>query len=87
MVSLENGKEIWVFFKYERLSNLCYWCGNLTHDDWDCELWIESGGRLPSKAQQYGAWIKALPFVRSKRSSVSVSGFYKQKVAGPKRPS
>ena len=72
VVSLENGKELWVSFKYERLSNLCYWCGSLTHDDRDCELWIESGGTLQPEAQQYGAWIKALPFVRSKRSSILV---------------
>ena len=82
VVSLENGKEIRAFFKYERLSSLCYWCGNLIHDDRDYEVWIESGGTLPTEAQQYGAWIRALPFVRSKRSSVSVPGFYKQKVAG-----
>ena len=82
VVSLENGKELWVSFKYERLSNLCYWCGSLTHDDRDCELWIESGGTLQPEAQQYGAWIRALPFVRSKRSSILVLGFYKQKDAG-----
>ena len=86
VVSLENGKEIWVSFKYERLSNLCYWCGNLTHDDRDCEVWIESGGTLPSDAQQYGAWIRALPFVRSKRSSVSVPGFYKQTATSSSTP-
>lgn len=72
VVSLENGKELWVSFKYERLSNLCYWCGSLTHDDRDYELWIESGGTLQPEAQQYGAWIRALPFVRSKRSSILV---------------
>ena len=66
VISLENGKEIQISFMYEQLSNLCYWCGSLTHDNRDCELWIESGGTLPSEAQQYGAWIKALPFVRSK---------------------
>ena len=75
VVSLENGKELWVSFKYERLSNLCYWCGSLTHDDRDYELWIESGGTLQPEAQQYGAWIRALPFVRSKRSSILVPSF------------
>ena len=38
VISLENGKELWVSFKCQRLSNLCYWCGSLTHDDRDCEL-------------------------------------------------
>ena len=46
VISLESGKELWVSFKYERLSNLCYWCGSLMHDDKDCELWIESEGTL-----------------------------------------
>ena len=64
VISLENGKEIWVSFKYKSLSNLCYWCDSLTHDDRDCEVWIESGGTLPSESQQYGAWIRALPFMQ-----------------------
>ena len=38
VISLENGKELCVSFKCQRLSNLCYWCGSLTHDDRDCEL-------------------------------------------------
>ena len=83
VISLENGKELWVSFKYERLSNLCYWCGSLAHDDRDCKLWIESEGTLPTETQQYGAWIKAPPFVQSKRNSVSVLGFYKTKSIGP----
>ena len=51
VISLENGKELWVSFKYERLSNLCYWCGSLMHDDRDCELRLESEGTLPVEAQ------------------------------------
>ena len=29
-ITLHNGKEWWVSFKYERLPNICYWCGKLT---------------------------------------------------------
>ena len=37
VVTLESGDKRWVSFKYERLSNLCYWCGRLNHDDKSCE--------------------------------------------------
>ena len=46
LVSLKNVKQTWISFKYERLPNLCYWCGCLTHDDKDCQVWIESEGTL-----------------------------------------
>lgn len=38
LVSFENGKKFWVKFRCERLSNLCYWCGRLDHDDKECRL-------------------------------------------------
>ena len=46
LIALDDGKEHWVLFKYERLTNLCYWCGCTTHIDRDCELWIENEGSL-----------------------------------------
>ncbi|XP_030963316.1 uncharacterized protein LOC115984430 [Quercus lobata] len=61
-ISLEDGKTHWVSFKYERLPNLCYWCGCLTHNDRDCEKWIESEGSLKPDEQQFGSWLRAPPF-------------------------
>ncbi|XP_075665888.1 uncharacterized protein At4g02000-like [Castanea sativa] len=46
LVSLKNGEKIWLSFKYERLPNLCYWCGRLNHSDKDCPLWIQSKGSV-----------------------------------------
>ena len=34
----EGGKQVWISFKYERLLNICYWCGRLTYDDGDYDL-------------------------------------------------
>ena len=44
--TLDNRLKGWVSFKYERLPNVCYWCGQLNHFDRDCEQWIESSGTL-----------------------------------------
>jgi len=54
LISLENGKQIWIRFKYKRLPNLCYWCGCLTHDNKDCEIWIDSEGTLKPEDRQFG---------------------------------
>lgn len=51
MISLDDGKEQWISFKYKRLLNLCYWYGCLTHDDRDCELWIDSEGTIDTESQ------------------------------------
>lgn len=44
--TLDNRLKEWVSFKYERLPNVCYWCGQLNHFDGDCEQWLESSGTL-----------------------------------------
>uniref|UniRef100_A0A7N2KMA2 Zinc knuckle CX2CX4HX4C domain-containing protein n=1 Tax=Quercus lobata TaxID=97700 RepID=A0A7N2KMA2_QUELO len=79
VISLENGRELWVSFKYECLPNLCYWCGCLTHADKDCDLWIDSEGTLQLETQQYGPWIRAQPFTRTRKNVVVVPGFYSKK--------
>ena len=32
--------------KYECLPIICYWCGEITHDDRECEVWLTSKGSL-----------------------------------------
>ena len=80
VIAFDNNREQWVTFKYERLPNLCYWCGCLTHSDKDCDLWIKSEGTLPETKKQYGSWIKASPFYGNSKSVISFSGFYTSKV-------
>ena len=79
MVSLDSGKELWVNFKYERLPNLCFWCGCLMHDDQDGHLWVESEGNLLAESKQFGPWLKAAPFVPSRKYVVKVLGFFARK--------
>ena len=78
-VSLEDGKTHWVSFKYERLPNLYYWCGCLTHNDRDCEKWIESEVSLKPEEQKFGSWLRAPPFFTLRKNVISVQGFFAKK--------
>lgn len=78
-ITLEDGKAHWVSFKYEHLPNLCYWCECLTHDDRDYETWIDSEGSLKPEEQQFGSWIRAPPFIASRKKVISVPGFFAKK--------
>lgn len=82
LITLEDGKTHWVSFKYERLPNLCYWCGRLTHNDRDCEAWIESEGNLNPDDQQFESWLQAPPFNTSRKKVVSVLSFFVKKKLG-----
>ena len=87
LITLDDGKEHWVSFKYERLTNLCYWCGCLMHDDRDYEIWIESEGSLKPEDKQFGPWLRASPFQASRKKVVSVPGFFAKKPQSkPRQP-
>ena len=76
IITLEDGGEVWVKFKYKRFPNICYWCGCLTHSDRDCEVWINSDGTLKAGDQEYSPWLQA-PFTPNPRlSMVVVHRFY-----------
>ena len=50
VISLDDEVRDWVSFKYERLSNICYWCSCLTHTDKDCDLWLDSASTLSTES-------------------------------------
>ena len=41
-VAIDKDTEWWIPLKYERLPNICLWCGRVTHNDKNCELWVRS---------------------------------------------
>lgn len=84
-ISLEDGKNDCVSFKYERLSNICYWCGCITHSDRDCNLWIDSEGSLKIESRQFGPWLRTPPFSMSKKSTITVSRILQAKEGGIKK--
>ena len=80
-VEFSNGEVSWVSCKYERLPNLCYWCGRLTHQDWECSLWQNRKGVVPEKNQQFGPWLRANTPNLAKRTVFQVAG-YEDEVQG-----
>ena len=82
VLSMEDGKECWVSFKYEHFPNICYWCGCLDHSDRDCAKWIEGDGTLDSKERVYGPWIWAAPTQVRRKPVVVVPGFYEARKKG-----
>lgn len=64
VISLDDDKDLWVSFKYERLPIICYWCGRLNHNDRDCETCIDSEGILTEVDREYGSWLRAPPYAR-----------------------
>lgn len=57
--------------KYERLPNLCYWCGCVNHSEKECEIWLQGKGQLSREELQYGDWMRANS-VKIARKTVAV---------------
>lgn len=79
IIKVKGGEKVWVNFRYERLPNICYWCGCFDHSDKDCDIWIESKGSLQTNSQQFGSWLRANQMGPSKRNVIRVSGFYEDR--------
>ena len=75
-ISFDEGDEVWVSFKYERLPNICYCCGCLNHSNKNCDWWIENDGSLKDEDKEYGPWIRTTATTLKKKSVVHVPGFF-----------
>ena len=86
MVLVGQSREKWVSFKYERLPNICYWCGCLNHDDRDCEVWLNSEGSLKVEEQKFGPWLRAPPVSRVQKNVISMPGIFHKKKGSTSTP-
>ena len=73
-VALDKNEEIWISFKYEKLSNFCYWCDLISHDGKDCDIGLARKDTRNIEPHQYGPWLRAMPFNPRKIPFTMVSG-------------
>ena len=66
--------ERWISFKYKKLPNFCYWCGLISHDGKDCNLWLARKETGHAEPTEHGPWLRAMPFNPGKTAFTVVSG-------------
>ncbi|KAK7816576.1 hypothetical protein CFP56_043919 [Quercus suber] len=74
-LAFRTGQDSWVSFKYERLPNICHWCGKLTHMDRECPIWLRGKHVLKEDDKQFGSWMRAMTPNLARKSVVKVAGF------------
>ncbi|CAK9179635.1 unnamed protein product [Ilex paraguariensis] len=67
MVKGENGQSFRVFFKYEHLPNICYFCGCFGHGERECSVRLEAQISINQRPLQYGSWLQAVGEKSKKR--------------------
>ena len=80
IISLSNNDDRFISFKYERLLNICYWCGLVSHYEKECSLWLSSKRSLNADDQQFGPWIRATQINPTRKSVMEVKGFDKPSI-------
>ena len=60
---------------YERLLNIFYCRGRLTHSDRECSLWIRNNGTLKEDDKQFGSWLCIVTPHPSRKMVVRVAGY------------
>lgn len=59
MFNIGLPEQIWLWFTYERLHDLYFYCGGLGHGHKDCLLWPSLRESYEKDGLQYGNWLKA----------------------------
>ena len=85
-IALDDNEEIWVSFKYEKLPNFCYWCGLISHDGKDYEIWLTRKDSEKIEPHEYGPWLRAAPYNPGKTPFIVVLGMG-DNLGGVSRPS
>lgn len=76
-ISTGRGRSKWVDVKYERIGDLCFYCGRLGHMDRECQFHGVAPGSNSSIVYQYGPYLRASPTKR--RNFISLSEREQQK--------
>lgn len=74
----------WAALKYERLPNFCYWCGKVTHDERDYNMWLRSKRTLKKEDQQFSAWMRVEASLSYQKTSLIVNGSSPKNASPPK---
>ncbi|CAA0810987.1 Unknown protein, partial [Striga hermonthica] len=82
VVKLEDQQTM-VQFKYERLVNLCYYCGCIGHLDKNCETRLMDIENRSLQEGQFGDWLKAAVFIYGNRHSVNSGSEPKESSPAP----
>lgn len=59
-IKRENGEQLWLAFKYERLSDFCYNCGRISHIDQACGEPKVNKQDDDNEFTGFGPWMRAV---------------------------
>lgn len=70
-ITRENGEQLWIAFRYERLSEFCYRCGLLDHTEQACHIPSPEKQNTECVPSQFGPWMRVTHFHQSWKGKVN----------------